>query len=67
MAQLVMEKDKKGVVPGQKGELVRRGEFDRMIDRMDQMMAEVWARPFSGLFPPFLVFYTRHELCWANH
>jgi HSP20 family protein len=53
MAQLVMEKDKKEVVPVQKGELARRGEFDRMLDRMDQMMAEVWARPFSGLFPSF--------------
>lgn len=51
MAQLVMEKDKKEVVPIQKGELVRRGEFDRWLDHMDQMMAEVWGRPFSGLWP----------------
>jgi HSP20 family protein len=51
MAQLVVEKDKKEVAPVQKGELVRRGEFDRFLDRMDQMMAEVWGRPFSGLWP----------------
>ena len=53
MAHLVVEKDKKEVAPVQKGELVRRGEVDRMIDRFDQMMAEVWRRPFSGLFPSF--------------
>jgi HSP20 family protein len=51
MAQEVIEKEKKEVVPVQKGELVRRGEFDRMLDQFDQMMAEFWRRPFSGLLP----------------
>ena len=53
MAQEEGKKEKKEVVPVQKGEVVRRGEVDRMLDRFDQMMAEVWARPFSGLFPSF--------------
>jgi len=47
------KKEKKEVVPVQKGELVRRGEFDRMVDQFDQMMAEFWRRPFSGLLPSF--------------
>jgi HSP20 family protein len=50
-AQEVIEKEKKEVVPVQKGELVRRGEFDRMLDQFDQMMAEFCRRPFTGLFP----------------
>ncbi|KPK17911.1 MAG: hypothetical protein AMK69_25480 [Nitrospira bacterium SG8_3] len=53
MAQEEGKKEKKEVVPVQKGEVVRRGEVDRMVDRFDQMMAEMWARPFSGLFPSF--------------
>jgi HSP20 family protein len=54
MAQEVMEKEKKKeVVPVQKGEMVRRGEFDRMLDQFDQMMTEFWRRPFSGLLPSF--------------
>jgi len=51
MAQEVAKKKEKEGVPAQKGELVRRGEFDRMLDQFDQMMSEVWRRPFSGLSP----------------
>jgi len=53
MAQEVSKKGKKEGVPAQKGELVRRGEFDRMVDQFDQMMGEFWRRPFSGLLPSF--------------
>jgi HSP20 family protein len=53
MGQEVAKKEKKEVVPVQKGELVRRGEFDRMLDQFDQMMGEFWRRPFSGLLPSF--------------
>lgn len=53
MAELVIEKGKKEVAPFQKGE-VRHGstEFERMLDRFDQMMAtDLWSRPFSSLWP----------------
>ncbi len=53
MAELVIEKGKKEAVPAKKEE-VRRGvtEFDRMLDRFDQMMAtELWNRPFSSFWP----------------
>lgn len=53
MAQEEGKKEKTEVVPVQKGEVVRRGEFDRMLDQFDQMMAEFWRRPFSGFFPSF--------------
>jgi hypothetical protein len=63
MAQEVSKKGKKEGVPAQKGELVRRGEFDRMVDQFDQMMGEFWRRPFSGLLPSFPGFCSRPELC----
>lgn len=53
MAELVIEKGKKEAVPAKKEE-VRRGvtEFDRMLDRFDQMMAtELWNRPFRSFWP----------------
>lgn len=53
MGQEVAKKEKTEVVPVQKGELVRRGEFDRMLDQFDQMMGEFWRRPFSGVLPSF--------------
>ena len=53
MAQEVAKAEKKKDVPVQKGELVRRGEVDRMLDRFDQMIGEMWARPFSGAWPSF--------------
>ena len=50
MAKLVMEKEKKEVVPVQKRELGRRSvEFDRMFERFDQMMTDWWGRPFPSL------------------
>ncbi|MEX2490969.1 MAG: Hsp20/alpha crystallin family protein [Nitrospirales bacterium] len=53
MAQEVAEREKKEVVPVQKREVGRRGEFERMFDQVDQMMSEWWSRPFSGLMPSF--------------
>ena len=52
MAELVIEKGKKEVKPVQKGEVKRGGvEFERMLDRFDQMMGDWWGRPFSSLMP----------------
>ena len=52
MAELVIEKGKKEVAPTQKGEVKHGGvEFDRMLDRFDQMMGDWWGRPFSSLMP----------------
>ena len=51
MGQEEGKKEKKEAVPVQKGELVRRGEVDRMLDRFDQMIGEMWGRPFSGVWP----------------
>jgi HSP20 family protein len=54
MAQEVAEKEKKkDVVPVQKGEVQRRGDVDHIMDQFDQMMTDLWRRPFSGLFPSF--------------
>lgn len=53
MAQEMAKKEKKEVVPVQKGEVMRRGEYDRMLDQFDQMMADFWRRPFSGILPSF--------------
>ena len=53
MAQEVEKKEKKEGVTAQKGELVHRGEFDRMLDQFDRMMGEFWRRPFSGVWPSF--------------
>ena len=53
MAELIIEKGNKEAVPAKKEE-VRRGvtEFDRMLDRFDQMMAtELWNRPFRSFWP----------------
>jgi len=54
MAEPVIEKGKKEVAPAQKGE-VRRGnvEFERMLDRFDQMIGDWWGRPFPSLSPSF--------------
>jgi len=50
MADLVIEKGKKEVAPAQKGEVRAGGrEFERMLDRIDQMMGEWWGRPFPSL------------------
>ena len=52
MAEPVVEKGKKEVVPVQKGEVRRGGvEFERMLDRFDQMMGDWWGRPFPSLLP----------------
>jgi HSP20 family protein len=52
MSELVIEKGKKEVKPVQKGEVKRGGvEFERMLDRFDQMMGEWWGRPFPSLMP----------------
>jgi len=53
MAELVIEKGKKEAVPARKGEVKRGGaEFERMLDRFDQMMAtDLWSRPFSSMWP----------------
>ena len=54
MAELVIEKGKKGVEPVQKGKVRRGGlEFERMLDRFDQMMGDSWGRPFPSLLPSF--------------
>jgi HSP20 family protein len=52
MAELVIEKGKKEVAPTHKGEVKRGGvEFERMLNRFDQMMGDWWGRPFSSLMP----------------
>ncbi|MDH3769598.1 MAG: Hsp20/alpha crystallin family protein, partial [Nitrospirota bacterium] len=54
MAELVIEKGKKEVAPTQKGEVKRGGvEFERMLDRFDQMMGDSWGRTFPSLLPSF--------------
>lgn len=48
MAQEVAEKrEKKETVPVQRKEGLRRGEFDRMFEPIEQMMTEWWRHPLS--------------------
>lgn len=53
MTQEVAEQEKyHEAVPVQKGEGLRRGNVHRMIDQVDQMMADWWRRPFPHVLQP---------------